>query len=164
MRKKWHWSKSTGWRQGEGWRWGECGDKGETKGVVKGEGREKEEVQGKNEGETEGVGAGKSEGEGREKSEGEGDGRVKGDVCTKLLRKLLRLPKLKASNLWQDPGGGTPIWNRRGCSSSRLGCKFWILVSLRVFRAKRQYFKPPRSRLGFHKELEIYDNAFKHYY
>lgn len=102
MRKKWHWSKSTGWRQGKGWGWGECGDKGETKGVVKGEGREKEEVQGKNEGETEGVGAGKSEGEGREKSEGEGDGRVKGGVCTKLFRKLLRLPKLKASNLWQD--------------------------------------------------------------
>ena len=50
------------------------------------------------------MGAGKSEGEGREKSEGEGDGdgRVKGGVCTKLLRKLLRLPKLKASNLWQD--------------------------------------------------------------
>ena len=59
--------------------------------------------------------------------------------------------------------GGTPIWNRRGSSSSPLGV-FWILVSLRVFRAKRQYFKPPRSRLGFRKELEIYDNAFKHYY
>ena len=44
----------------------------------------------------------KSEGGGREKSKGEGDGRVKGGVCTKLLRKLLRLPKLKASNLWQD--------------------------------------------------------------
>ena len=22
---------------------------------------------------------------------------------------------------WDPPGGGTPIWNRRGCSSSRLG-------------------------------------------
>ena len=61
-----------------------------------------EDVQGKNEGETEGVGAAKNEGGGREKSGGEGDGRVKGGVCTKLLRKLLRLPKLKASNLWQD--------------------------------------------------------------
>ena len=31
-------------------------------------------------------------------------------------------------------GGGTPIWNGRGCSSSRLG------VSLRVFWAKCHYF------------------------
>ena len=37
------------------------------------------------------------------------------------------------------------------------GCKFWILVSLRVFRAKRQYFKPPpRSRLGFREETQNY--------
>ena len=41
---------------------------------------------------------------------------------------------------------------------------FWILVSLRVFRAKCQYFKPPRSRLGFREELEIYDNAFINYF
>ena len=34
------------------------------------------------------------------------------------------------------------------------GCKFWILVSLWVFQAKRQYFKPPRSRLGFHEETQ----------
>ena len=39
---------------------------------------------------------------------------------------------------------------------------FWSL--LRVFRAKRQYFKPLRSRLGFREELEIYDNAFKNYF
>ena len=39
-----------------------------------------------------------------------------------------------------------------------------LVVSLRVFRAKRQYFKPPRSRLGFREELEIYDNAFKNYF
>ena len=32
------------------------------------------------------------------------------------------------------------------------GCKFWILVSLRVFRAKRQYFMPPRSPLGFREK------------
>ena len=46
-------------------------------------------------------GGGEGEGDGRGKSggQGEGDGRVKGGVCTKLLRKLLRLPKLKASNL-----------------------------------------------------------------
>ena len=36
------------------------------------------------------------------------------------------------------------------------GGKFWILVSLRVFRAKRQYFKPPRSRLGFCEETQNY--------
>ena len=33
-----------------------------------------------------------------------------------------------------------------------------------VFQAKRQYFKPPGSRLGFREELEIYDNAFKNYF
>ena len=43
-----------------------------------------------------------------------------------------------------------------GCSSSRLGCKFWILVSLRVFRAKGQYFMPLRSRLGFCEETQNY--------
>ena len=32
----------------------------------------------------------------------------------------------------------------------------WFLVSLRVFRAKRQYFKPPRSRLGFREETQNY--------
>ena len=36
------------------------------------------------------------------------------------------------------------------------GVKFWILVSLRVFRTKRQYFKPPRSRLGFREETQNY--------
>ena len=36
------------------------------------------------------------------------------------------------------------------------GCKFWILVALRMFRAKRQYLKPPRSRLGFRKETQNY--------
>ena len=51
------------------------------------------------------------------------------------------------------------------------GVNFGFLVSLRVFRAKRQYFMPPRSRLGFceephehDEELEIYDNAFKNYF
>ena len=39
-----------------------------------------------------------------------------------------------------------------------------LVISLRVFRAKRQYFKHPRSRLGFREELEIYDNAFKNYF
>ena len=36
------------------------------------------------------------------------------------------------------------------------GIKFWILVSLRTFRAKRQYFKLPRSRLGFCEETQNY--------
>ena len=44
------------------------------------------------------------------------------------------------------------------------GVKFGFWSRLGVFRAKRQYFKPPRSRLGFCKELEIYDNAFKNYF
>ena len=48
----------------------------------------------------EGEGWGKSGGEGG--GGGEGDGRFKGGVCTKLLGKPLRLPKSKASNLWQD--------------------------------------------------------------
>ena len=34
--------------------------------------------------------------------------------------------------------------------------KFWILVSLKVFRAKRQYFKLPRSCLGFREETQNY--------
>ena len=37
-----------------------------------------------------------------------------------------------------------------------LGCKFWISVSRRVFRVKRQYFMPPRSRLGFREETQNY--------
>ena len=37
-----------------------------------------------------------------------------------------------------------------------LGCKFWISVSRRVFRVKRQYFKPPRSRLGLREETQNY--------
>ena len=38
-------------------------------------------------------------------------------------------------------GGGTPIWTGRGCSVVSLrGCKFQILVSLRVFFAKCHYF------------------------
>ena len=39
------------------------------------------------------------------------------------------------------------------------GVNFWILVSLRVFRAKRQYFMPPRSRLGFREETQNYAGA-----
>ena len=35
------------------------------------------------------------------------------------------------------------------------GCKFWSLVSLRVFRAKCSHFKPPRSPLGFRKGTQL---------
>ena len=31
-----------------------------------------------------------------------------------------------------------------------------LVVSLRVFRAKRHYLKPPRSRLGFREETQNY--------
>ena len=36
------------------------------------------------------------------------------------------------------------------------GLKFWILVSLRVFQAKHQYFMPARTRLGFCEETQNY--------
>ena len=63
------------------------------------------------------------------------------------------------------PGGvGVPYETDGDARRLAQGCKFWILVSLRVFRAKRQYYKPPRSRLGFREEVEIYDNAFKNYF
>ena len=67
--------------------------------------------------------------------------------------------------------GGLPYETDGDARRLAKGCKFWILVSLRVFQVKRQYFMPPRSRLGFHEErhehdeeLEIYDNAFKNYF
>ena len=63
-----------------------------------------------------------------------------------------------------SPGGGLPYETDGDARRLAKGCKFWILVSLRVFRGKRQYFKPPRSRLGFCEELEIYDDAFKNYF
>ena len=36
------------------------------------------------------------------------------------------------------------------------GVNFGFWVSLRVFQAKRQYFMPPRSRLGFREETQNY--------
>ena len=60
-----------------------------------------------------------------------------------------------------SPGWGIPYETDGDARCLAQGSEFWIFVSLRVFRAKRQYFKPPRSRLGFCEELEIYDNAFK---
>ena len=75
-------------------------------------------------------------------------------------------------------GGGLPYETDGDASHVAQGCKFWILVSLRVFRAKCQYFTPPRKHrrnetrrnTELHEEkqksnfLEIYDNAFKSYF
>ena len=58
------------------------------------------------------------------------------------------------------PGGGGLVYycmKQTGMLVVSLrGCKFWILISLRVFRAKLQYFKPPKSRLGFRDETQNY--------
>ena len=56
----------------------------------------------------------------------------------------------------KNPGGRLPCETDGDARRLAWGCKFWILVSLRVFRTKRQYFKPPRSRLGFHEETQNY--------
>ena len=89
------------------------------------------------------------------------------------------IPIIKSlNNTLSDPRGGFPYETYGDARRLAWGCKFFILVSLRVFRAKGQYFKPPRSRLGFREEtqnyketmhehdeeLEIYDNAFKNYF
>ena len=42
------------------------------------------------------------------------------------------------------------------CTSSRSTVRKSVARSLRVFRAKRQYYKPPRSRLGFREETQNY--------
>ena len=61
-----------------------------------------------------------------------------------------------AKNL-TPPGGGDSHMKQTGLLVVSLrGVNFWILVSLRVFRAKRQYFMPPRSRLGFREETQNY--------
>ena len=60
------------------------------------------------------------------------------------------------SMFWTRTGGGLPYETDGDARRLAYGCKFWILVSLRVFRAKRQYFKPPRSRLGFREETQNY--------
>ena len=49
----------------------------------------------------------------------------------------------KVSGSW---GGGDSYMKQTGM----------LVVSLRVFRAKRQYFKLPRSRLGFRDETQNY--------
>ena len=53
-------------------------------------------------------------------------------------------------------GGGLPYETDGDARRLAQGYKFWILVSLRVFRAKHQYFKLPKSRLGFCAETRNY--------
>ena len=53
-------------------------------------------------------------------------------------------------------GGGLPYETDGDAHCLAKGCKFWILVSLRVFRAKRQYVMPPGSHLGFLEETQNY--------
>ena len=53
-------------------------------------------------------------------------------------------------------GEGLPYETDGDARRLAWGYKFWILVSLRVFRAKHQYFKLPRSRLGFCEETQNY--------
>ena len=51
------------------------------------------------------------------------------------------------NNISKNPGGG---------GDSHMKQTGMLVVSLRVFRAKRQYFMPPRSHLGFRKETQNY--------
>ena len=51
---------------------------------------------------------------------------------------------------WEGPG------SKGGGGGDSLMEQTEILVSLRVFQAKRQYFKPPRSRLGFREQTRNY--------
>ena len=55
-------------------------------------------------------------------------------------------------------GGGAVVPHETDGDARRLayGYKFWILVPLRVFRAKCQYFKLLRSRLRFCEETQNY--------
>ena len=48
----------------------------------------------------------------------------------------------------KDPGGGG--------GDSHMKQTGMLVVSLRVLRAKRQYFKPPRCRLRFREETQNY--------
>ena len=78
-----------------------------------------------------------------------------------ILTPRSEIQRLKPASLyWQaflGGGGGDSHMKQTGkLVVSLKGVKFWILVSLRVFRTKRQYFKPPRSRLGFREETQNY--------
>ena len=56
------------------------------------------------------------------------------------------------TSCWQhsNPVGWDLHTKERECSLLLLGCKFLILVSLRLFWAKCHYIQPWRSRLGLH--------------
>ena len=58
-------------------------------------------------------------------------------------------------------GGKLPHETDGDARRLALGNKFCIFFSLRVFRAKRQYFKLPRSRLGFGEETLNYAKTRK---
>ena len=79
-----------------------------------------------------------------------------------ILTPRSEIQRLKPASLyWQaflgGGGGGDSHMKQTGMLVVSLrGVKFWILVSLRLFRTKRQYFKPPRSRLGFREETQNY--------
>ena len=54
------------------------------------------------------------------------------------------------------PGGGDSHMKKTGMlvvSLRGVNFGFWSRLG---FRAKRQYFKPPRSRLGFREEIQNY--------
>ena len=83
------------------------------------------------------------------------------DVLTALLfhHFILSLMLTGWNGCIESPGGGDSYMKQTEMLVVSLGGgggKFWILVSLRVFRAKRQYFKPPRSCLGFREETQNY--------
>ena len=59
-------------------------------------------------------------------------------------------------NVPRGGGGGLPYETDGYARRLAYGCKFWTLVLFRVFRAKCQYFKPPRSRLGFREETQCF--------
>ena len=63
-----------------------------------------------------------------------------------------------------DRGGGLIFETDGDACRLAQGCKFWILVLLRVFLAKRQYFKPPRSRLGFREETKNSNFLFSSFF
>ena len=70
---------------------------------------------------------------------------IKAGLVDEIIQKVL-----------SSRGGVLPYETDGDACRLAYGYKFWILVSLRVFRAKRQYFKLPKSRLGFCEETRNY--------
>ena len=65
-----------------------------------------------------------------------------------LARFIQALLSQQGQMLWRGEGGGTPIWKRRGCSSSLFECKLQILVSVMVFVMESHYICPFGYRLA----------------